>query len=111
MNGETKKAIKTQLINLIGVAIICLIGFYFTGKANIKYNQNNIKNLEDNTVQLKAFNEYVKRIDQLIEIYQNNSKKDIESMEDDIDNIKEDIRTLYVNMGYKTRGTEKKTVE
>lgn len=111
MNGETKTAIKNQVINWAGIGLICLIGFYFTGKANIKHNENSIINLRDNTVQLRAFNEYVKRIDQLIEIYQNNNYKEIKDLEDEISDIKTDIRTLYINMGYKTRGLEMKTIE
>lgn len=111
MNNGTKTAIRNQLINWIGIALICLIGFYFTGKANIKHNENNIVDLRSNTVQRKAFNEYVKRIDQLIEIYQNNTREDIRNMEDEIKDIKMDIRSLYVNMGYKTRELEMKTIE
>lgn len=111
MNNGTKIAIRNQFINWAGIALFCFVGFYFSGKANIKYNQENIKNLRDNIVQQKAFNEYVKRIDQLIEIYQNNTHENIKNMEDEIKDIKMDIRSLYINMGYKTRGFEMKTIK
>jgi uncharacterized protein (UPF0335 family) len=118
MNNNTKTAIKNQLINWIGLTLIVAIGFYFTAKANIKYNQDNIKSLQDNTVQIKAYNEYVKRIDQLIdknkELIKAIEERDVERTDrlwKEIENIREDIRSLYSNLGYKTRGIESKSNE
>ena len=107
MNGETKKAIKVQLINWVGVAIVCIFSFYFTANAKLKEHSEDIRFKVDEKVYL----EYVKQKDiqhntsiELIKAIQQANTEQSEKLWNELDNIKTDIRTLYINMGYKTRG-------
>jgi len=53
MNGETKKAIKIQLINWVGVAIVCFVSFYFTANAKLKEHSEDIRFKVDEKVFLE----------------------------------------------------------
>ncbi|GAG47853.1 unnamed protein product [marine sediment metagenome] len=114
MNGETKKAIKGQLINWVGIAVIFVITFYFTTITTLKGHTEDIRFKVDE----KVFLEYVKQKDiqhntsiELIKAIQINNNEQSEKLWNELDNIKTDIRTLYVNMGYKTRGIKLNSLE
>ena len=66
MNGTTKKHVTNQLINWIGIAVICFVSFYFTANARLDQHDKDIECIEIEKIDEDVYQEYVKRVDDLI---------------------------------------------
>jgi len=107
MNGNTKTLIKKQLINWGGIAVICFVSFYFTANATLKQHSKDIEKKLD----VELFDMYIIGINKLIESNYDIIEKDTEDNKEHIELLREsnkeirnDIKTLARELGFKTRG-------
>jgi len=107
MNGNTKTVIKKQLINWIGIAIVCIFSFYFTAKAQLKQHDEDI----DKKLDTELFDMYIVGINKLIQSNYELTKKDTDYTKEQIlllraENkvIRDDIKEIVKQVDFKTRG-------
>lgn len=107
MNGDTKIAIKNQLINWVGIAIVCIFSFYFTANATLKQHDKDI----DKKLDTELFDMYIVGINKLIDsnckiikAYADYNKEQIELLRAENKEIREDVKLIIRQMDFKTRG-------
>ena len=107
MNGNTKTVIKKQLINWIGIAIICFVSFYFTASATLTQHSKDIdKKLDTELFEayLIGINKLIQSNYDLIERDTGDNKEQIELLRASNKEIRDDIKILVKESGLRTRG-------
>ena len=112
MNGNTKTLIKKQLINWVGIAVICFVSFYFTASATLKQHGKDI----DKKLDIELFDAYLVGINKLIESNYDLINRDTEDNKEQIEllrvsnrEIRDDIKILAKESG--TREIKLNTAE
>jgi len=109
MNGNTKTVIGKQILNWIGMAVVCFVSFYFTASATLKQHDKDIEKKLDT----ELFDMYIGGINKLIDSnyeiingYTNYNKEQIEFLRTENKEIRDDIKLIVRQIDFKTRGDQ-----
>lgn len=110
MNGDTKIAIKKQLINWLGIAIVCFVSFYFTASATLKQHDKEIEKKLDTELfdmYIAGINKLIDSNHELIKANIDNNKEQIELLKIENKELRDDIKLIVKQIDFKVRGDKK----